>query len=212
MALNFNGTAMQAVVYNGTDMTRIVYNNSILWCKPYTLTYTLGTGVASATITRTTTYEPSALTGTLASGSTIYYSDALSVSATASSGYTMNSYTTSYSSVTGDISIAFTANSSFSNPVITSFTTSYISAPALAKGYYLNWTISNPNAFSVTATLTFTGGYSGSSTATIAANSSVTDSLRFSTVRPTTGTTFYLAVYFTYNGAQSGTTSATAVY
>lgn len=58
--------------------------------------YLVGGGVSSIIVRRTSTKEPSAATGTLSSGATIYHGDILTVSASASSGYTLNSYTTSY--------------------------------------------------------------------------------------------------------------------
>lgn len=49
-------------------------------------------------------------TGVLASGATLYNGDVLSVSATASSGYELNSYTTSYTVNGANVSISVTAS------------------------------------------------------------------------------------------------------
>lgn len=71
----------------------------------YTLTISKGTGVASVSVTRTSGYGA---TGTLTSGATVYDGDVLSVSATASSGYTLDSYTETVT-VSGNVTITVTA-------------------------------------------------------------------------------------------------------
>ena len=71
----------------------------------YTLTISKGTGVESVTVTKTSGYGT---TGTLNSGATIYKGDVLSINAVASSGYTLNSYTSSIT-VSGNITVNITA-------------------------------------------------------------------------------------------------------
>lgn len=75
----------------------------------YTLSYSLGTGVASIKVTRTSSPIQNATTGELSSGDRIYYGDKLSVTATASTGYTLSGYTSSYT-VSSDINISITSN------------------------------------------------------------------------------------------------------
>lgn len=109
MSLKFGTSTVNAVTYNGNDVKQIKYNNSFAWCKPYTLSISKGTGVASVTVSRTSTLEPTASTGSISAGSgTIFHGDKLSVSATASTGYLLNSYTTSYT-VSGNTSVSVTA-------------------------------------------------------------------------------------------------------
>lgn len=109
MSLKFGTSTVNTVTYNGNDVKRIVFNGSNAWAKPYTLTVSKGTGVASVTVSRTSTLEPTASTGSVSAGSgTIFHGDKLSVSATASTGYLLNSYTTSYT-VSGDTTVGATA-------------------------------------------------------------------------------------------------------
>lgn len=109
MSLKFGTSTVNAVTYNGNDVKQIKYNNSFAWCKPYTLSISKGTGVASVTVSRTSTLEPTASTGSISAGSgTIFHGDKLSVSATASTGYLLDSYTTSYT-VSGNTSVSVTA-------------------------------------------------------------------------------------------------------
>lgn len=76
----------------------------------YTLTISKGTGVESVTVTKTSGYGT---TGTLNSGATIYEGDVLTVSATASSGYTLDSYTSSIT-VSGNVTVTVTATANSS--------------------------------------------------------------------------------------------------
>ena len=109
MSLKFGTSAVNAVTYNGNDVKQIKYNDSFAWCKPYTLSISKGTGVASVSVSRKSTLEPTASTGSVSAGSgTIFHGDQLSVSATASTGYLLNNYTTSYT-VSGDTTVSVTA-------------------------------------------------------------------------------------------------------
>lgn len=109
MSLKFGTSVVNTVTYNGNDVKQIKYNDSFAWCKPYTLSVSKGTGVASITVSRTSTLEPTASTGSISAGSgTIFHGDKLSVSATASTGYLLDDYTTSYT-VSGNTSVSVTA-------------------------------------------------------------------------------------------------------
>lgn len=96
MSLKFGTSAVNAVTYNGNDVKQIIFNDSSAWAKPYTLSVSKGTGVASITVSRTSTLEPTASTGSISAGDTIFYGDVLSVSATAATGYLLDNYATSY--------------------------------------------------------------------------------------------------------------------
>jgi hypothetical protein len=76
----------------------------------YTLTISKGTGVGSVTVTKTSGYGA---TGTLTSGATVYEGDVLSVSATAATGYTLNSYTETVT-VSGNVTVSVTATANSS--------------------------------------------------------------------------------------------------
>lgn len=109
MSLKFGTSAVNTVTYNGNDVKQIVFNGSSAWAKPYTLSVSKGTGVASVTVSRTSTLEPTASTGSVSAGSgTIFHGDKLSVSATASTGYLLDDYTTYYT-VSGNTSVSVTA-------------------------------------------------------------------------------------------------------
>ena len=75
MAIKFNGTNQKAVVFNNVDQKRVLFNGKVIWCKPFILYISKGTGVSSVTVTRTSTEEPSASTGELSDRATIYYND-----------------------------------------------------------------------------------------------------------------------------------------
>lgn len=85
----------------------VIYSTPV-WGKPFTLTISQGTGVASVSVNRTSSPNEHASTGALSSGVTIHYGDVLSVSATASDGYLLNDYTTAYT-VSGNTSVSVTA-------------------------------------------------------------------------------------------------------
>lgn len=110
MSLKFGTNTVNAVIYNGNDVKQIKYNDSFAWCKPYKLTISKGTGVASISVLRTSSLEPTASTNSAVSAGsgTIFHGDVLSVSATASTGYLLNNYTTSYT-VSGDTTVSVTA-------------------------------------------------------------------------------------------------------
>ena len=110
MSLKFGTSAVNAVTYNGNDVKQIKYNDSFAWCKPYKLTISKGTGVDSISVLRTSSLEPTASTNSAVSAGsgTIFHGDQLSVSATASTGYLLDNYMTSYT-VSGDTTVSVTA-------------------------------------------------------------------------------------------------------
>ena len=109
MSLKFGTSVVNTVTYNGNDVKQIVFNGSSAWCKPYALSVSRGTGVASVKVSRISTLEPTASIVSVTVGSgTIFHGDVLTVSATASTGYLLDDYTTSYT-VSGNISVRVTA-------------------------------------------------------------------------------------------------------
>lgn len=121
MAFNYNGTSPTAIKYNGTDLTVLKYGTTAVWGKPYSLTISAGSNT-SVTVTRTSSPNQHASTGTLSSGSVIYYGDVLTISYSVSSGYKISTATvngTSFTSgqsftVTSAISVVTTAVASAS--------------------------------------------------------------------------------------------------
>ena len=111
MSIKKDNVNVTAVKYNSQDVNKVILDNKCVWCKPFTYTQgTLPTGVASLTCTRSSTDEPTASTGTIANGGTIYYDDKLYWTATASTGYRITAIKGSGSPVT--VSGAITGTSS----------------------------------------------------------------------------------------------------
>ena len=109
MSLKFGTSVVNTVTYNGNDVKQIKYNDSFAWCKPYALSVLREVGVASVTVSRISTLEPTASIGSVSVGSgTIFHGDVLTVSATAMTGYLLDDYTTSYT-VSGNTSVSVTA-------------------------------------------------------------------------------------------------------
>lgn len=116
MALKYGTTSPTAIKYNGTDLTVLKYGSTAVWGKPYSLSISAGSNT-SVTVSRTSSPNQGASTGTLSSGSVIYYGDVLTISYSVSSGYKISTSTvngTTFSSgasftVTGAISVVTTA-------------------------------------------------------------------------------------------------------
>lgn len=83
----------------------------------YTVSWNTGTGY-SITVKRTSSPYAGASTGTLSSGSTVYYGDTLSVSYAASTGYSLGSHGSSSFTVTGNI----TSSSIYASASLNSYT------------------------------------------------------------------------------------------
>lgn len=131
MSLKFGTSVVNTVTYNGNDVKQIKYNDSFAWCKPYTLSVSKGTGVASVTVSRISSLEPTASTGSISAGDTIFHGDVLTVSATASTGYLLDSYATSYT-VSGNTSVSVTATPGYYTVSLNAITnaTAYVNTSA----------------------------------------------------------------------------------
>lgn len=176
--------------------------NETVWEKLYiyTLTISKGTGVNTITVTRTSTKNHEASTGVLSSGATIYTYDTLTVSATASSGYTLNSYTSSYT-VSGNINVSITATVI---PIPKAATPS-ISSSGTTSGAS---TVTYKNTDNVAGTLWYRRG--NESWVSYAVSAGGTRSV---TYYGTAGSGFYTYCYFVASGkSQSDTRSAYSAY
>lgn len=92
MALTFNGTSPKEIVYNGTNLTVLKYGSTSIWGKPYTLTITDNDN-ATITVSRTSSPNQHASTGTVATGTNvIYHGDILKITVTPNSGYILSSF------------------------------------------------------------------------------------------------------------------------
>lgn len=92
MALYFNNVMPTAIKYNGTDLTVLKYGTTAVWGKPFSLTVQQGFG-SEYRIHRDTSPNQHADISTISSGSTIYYGDTLTITATPASGYKLVSFT-----------------------------------------------------------------------------------------------------------------------
>ena len=147
MSLKFGNTTVTQVKFgpntsNLSNVNKIIFNNAVAWCRPFTLHISKGSGVSSVTVQRTLAEEPTASTGALSDGSTIYYNDKLSISASPSTGYKIDSYTSSRT-VTGDTLVAITA--SLVNPVAP--TVSSVSTGGSPYSRTATFTLKNNNAY-----------------------------------------------------------------
>lgn len=131
MSLKFGTSVVNTVTYNGNDVKQIVFNGESAWAKPYTLSISKGTGVASVTVSRTSTLEPTASIGSISAGDTIFHGDVLTVSATASTGYLLDDYTTSYT-ISGNTSVSVTATPGYYTVSLNAITnaTAYVNTSA----------------------------------------------------------------------------------
>ena len=136
MAFKYGTTSPTAIKYNGTDLTVLKYGTTAVWGKPYSLSISAGSNT-TVTVTRTSSPNQHASTGTLSSGSVVYYGDVLTISYSVSSGYKINTATvngTTFTSgqsftVTSAISVVTTAVASASwHTVWSGVTSTWISA------------------------------------------------------------------------------------
>ena len=147
MSLKFGNSNVTQVKFgpnnsNLSNVNKIIFNNAVAWCRPFTLHISKGSGVSSVTVQRTLAEEPTASTGALSDGSTIYYNDKLCISASPSTGYKIDSYTSSRT-VTGDTLVAITA--SLVNPVAP--TISSVSTGGSPYSRTATFTLKNNNAY-----------------------------------------------------------------
>ena len=110
--LTISAKAQEGYVLNSYTTTCSVTDNLKIDVTATPTSYKLsigkGKGVESVTVTRISSPNGKAALGTLSSGAAIYYGDQLSVKATPSSGYQLNTYKTSYT-VQGNVSVSVTS-------------------------------------------------------------------------------------------------------
>lgn len=102
---------------NAVEPMVVEFGNAAVWAKPFTLSVpALPTGVASFTVTRTSTKTSYAATGAIVSGGgnaqtvPVYYGDTLTVMATAAESYGEPTATLSQDTVTGNVTLTVTAS------------------------------------------------------------------------------------------------------
>lgn len=87
MALRFNNTEITQVYFNGVEKMTLQYNGTSYFGKRFSLTKSTSTGV-TLTVSRSSSPNQRATTGSVATGNTIYYGDVITITCTAISGYT----------------------------------------------------------------------------------------------------------------------------
>lgn len=92
MTLYFNNVLPTAIKYNGTDLTVLKYGTTAVWGKPFSLTVQQSFG-SEYRIHRDTSPNQHANISTISSGSTVYYGDTITITATPASGYKLVSFT-----------------------------------------------------------------------------------------------------------------------
>lgn len=96
MALYFNNKSNSvmptAIKYNGTDLTVLKYGTTAVWGKPFSLTVQQSFG-SEYSIHRDISPNQHATIRTIASGSTVYYGDTITITAIPASGYKLVSFT-----------------------------------------------------------------------------------------------------------------------
>ena len=148
MALIYNGTSPTAIKYNGTDLTVLKYGNTAVWGKPYSLSISAGSNT-TVTVNRTSSPNQHATTGTLSSGSVVYYGDVLTISYSVSSGYAIETHTvngTTFTSgqsftVTSAISVVTTAVASISWKTIWTGNMNIAMGSPIDTGHTSQWTV-----------------------------------------------------------------------
>lgn len=108
MAFKYNGTSPTTIKYGSKDLTVLKYGTTAVWGKPYSLSISAGANT-TVTVSRTSSPNQHASTGTLSSGSVIYYGDVLTISYSVSSGYKISTATVNGSTFTSGASFTVTS-------------------------------------------------------------------------------------------------------
>jgi hypothetical protein len=217
------GTSGPKGIYVGTSRVKQVYvGTTLVYADPRTITISLGTGVASVEYAVIEANGVSGPSGTLtSSGSvTVGYGAQIAFLATASTGYNLGSYTTSYSSVTADFTASFTATRKTYTVTISkgtgisgaTYTIYNAAGTATATGQTATTaTVEHGGKIKFTSVTASTGyqvnSYTATHTITAAKTISLTASWKTYTVTISKGTGVSTVTYTIYN--ESGTATAT---
>ena len=91
MAFTFKGSTPNEIKYNTNDVNVLKYNNVNVWGKPYALSISRGANT-TVSVNRISSPNQHASTGVLSSGSLVYHGDVLAITASASSGYNLSTF------------------------------------------------------------------------------------------------------------------------
>ncbi len=186
----------------------------------YTVSWSTGTGY-TISVNRTSSPKKGAATGTLSSGATVYYGDVLSITYTASTGYTIATKGSTSVTVTGNV----TSSTIYATASVNSYTVSWNTGTGYTiavsrtsspkKGAATGSLSSGATVYYgdvLSVTYTASTGYSiatkGSTSVTVTGN--VTSSTIYATASLNSYT--YNIVYKSSNGTALGTATATYKY
>lgn len=152
------------VFYTNSGSGSFVAGNNIkgypVWGKPYSLSISAGSNT-SVTVTRTSSPNQHASTGTLSSGSVIYYGDTLTISYSVSSGYKINTATVNGTTFTSGQT--FTATSAISvvttAEVSASWHTVWTGKTIIKTGNNVSVAVTGLNPSAQKTRVTFNGAY-----------------------------------------------------
>ena len=110
MAIKIGGSSAKRIYLDTSKVKYVYLDNNLVFADPQALTLSLGTGVASVRYT-VTEKDGKQTTGTATSTTTITvgYGASVTFSATASTGYTLGSYTATHT-ITADKTVSFAAS------------------------------------------------------------------------------------------------------
>ena len=145
MAFKYNGTSPTTIKYGSTELTVLKYGTTAVWGKPYSLSISAGANT-TVTVTRTSSPNQGASTGTLSSGSVIYYGDVITVTYSVSSGYKISTATVNGTTFTSGQS--FTVTSAIS--VVTTAEVSTTWHTVWTGKKTVSWTTSSSMNFTIT--------------------------------------------------------------
>lgn len=213
-----DGTEVTADTVFSTGLDVTVYAH---WTpKAYTVTWNTSAGMI-ITVSRTSSPNAGASTGTISSGSTVYYGDVLKVTYSAQTGYTISNHGVTDITVTRNI----TASDIYTNGAVNAYSVNWNTG----TGYTISVNrTSSPNAGANTGSLSrgatvyygdklsityaASTGYSltGNGVTNITVTGNVTSSSIYASATPNSYT--YNIVYKSSNGTALGSTTATYKY
>lgn len=166
MAIKYNNTDTKQVLFNDQVVKQLILDDAVVYCEQYALKVGSGVGVASVNVIRKDTSEPSASSGFLSNGDSIYYGDELEVSATAESGYKIDGTYPRIINVIGatTVNVTATLDMVIEPPTIT------ITSVKGALNFQVTITFDNPNNKQMTCYYTYdvpTQSISDSGTVTV---------------------------------------------
>lgn len=125
------------VFYTNSGSGSFVAGNNIkgypVWGKPYSLSTQAGS-YTTITVKRTSSPNQNASTGTLSSGSVIYYGDVLTISYSVSSGYTISTRTVNGNTFTSGQSFTVSGPITVVTTAVASWTTLWTGNVSLSSG------------------------------------------------------------------------------